>query len=85
MNKGVLKMLLKVLPKGKYNGMKIDGIEIKFKITLLDWRFIQCKWNWGEPFIFFLRFKFRLGLHYVPIWMVQNIESNEGAIAEPTN
>jgi hypothetical protein len=83
MNKS--QIFLKVLPKGKYNGMTIDGIEIKFKITLLDWRFVQCKWNWGEPFIFFLCFKLRFGLHYVPAWMVKEIELDASAIAETTD
>jgi hypothetical protein len=51
-------------PKGKYNGLAIDGIDLKFQITLLDWR-IYFKWTeYDKTAIFVGCFKLWIGWHY---------------------
>ena len=52
------------LPKGKYNGQTIDGIEVKFQITLLNWRSLYINRSYGNLIIIFGCFKFWIDWHY---------------------
>jgi hypothetical protein len=61
----MLNQLKAILPKGKYNGATIDGIEIQFQLTLLDWRLVYINWSYGNLIIQFACFKFWLDWHYV--------------------
>lgn len=57
-------MLNKLLLKGKHNGLIIDGVDIRFRITLLNWKIFYFNKNGGQPIICFLCFKFNLSLNY---------------------
>ena len=52
------------LPKGKYNGQTIDGIEVKFQITLLNWRSLYFTTDYSNLIIQFACFKFWIDWHY---------------------
>lgn len=57
--------LIRVLPKGKYNGATIDGVEIRFYLTLLKWRWFSINRDYDILTIHFACFKFQLNWHYV--------------------
>jgi hypothetical protein len=38
-------------PRGKYNGQRIVGIEIRFKLNITYW-LCTASWNYGEPYVF---------------------------------
>jgi hypothetical protein len=58
------------LPKGKYNGQTIDGIEVKFQITLLNWKWFYFTTLYGNLIIQFACFKFWVDWHYVVVMSV---------------
>jgi hypothetical protein len=52
-------------PKGRYNGMKIDGFMVSFKIHVLWWNWkpiINIKY--GQPYFIWLCFSLRGELSY---------------------
>lgn len=52
-------------PRGKYNGMKIEGFYISFKVHVFWWAWKPLfKWNFGEPFFQWLCFSFRARAEY---------------------
>lgn len=52
-------------PRGKYNGQLIDGFEIKFQLTLGDWRFFINWWSYDSIIFHFLCFKLWIQWHYI--------------------
>ena len=44
-------------PRGKYNGYRIDGFDLKFKLHLLSWHFKPSfRWNFGQPYFLWFCF-----------------------------
>jgi len=39
-------------PRGKHNGQRIVGVEVKFVISLTFWA-LKLGWNFGNPMIHF--------------------------------
>jgi len=50
-------------PKGKYNGKRIVGIDIRLSIDILFW-IMRWSWNFGEPYIFIGPVCIRLKANY---------------------
>ena len=47
-------------PTGKFNGKKIDGFQVSFKLHLLWWNWKPLlSMNFGEPYFIWLCFTFR--------------------------
>lgn len=40
-------------PSGKYNGRRIGGFQIDFKLNILGWWKIKMRWCHGEPYLRF--------------------------------
>jgi hypothetical protein len=52
-------------PRGKYNGMRIEGIKISLAIHILDFRLTPIlHFNFGEPVFIWLCFTVRLYVEY---------------------
>lgn len=42
-------------PRGRYNGQRIDGFQVSFRVHLLWWRWRPViRWNYGEPYFIWL-------------------------------
>lgn len=68
------------LPRGKYNGQIIDGIEVKFQITLLNWRWVYIDWwTYGQLIIHIACFKSWVQWHYVFQIKEQNNDNSKRA------
>ncbi len=50
-------------PRGKYNGWRIVGFEIMFRVDLSFWM-LSAGWNFGEPCIFIGPLKIRASAVY---------------------
>lgn len=52
-------------PRGRYNGLRIDGFEVTFRLHLLwcPWR-PKASWNYGQPYFHWLWFTFRVQLSW---------------------
>jgi hypothetical protein len=52
-------------PRGRYNGLRIDGGSIKVEIHLLWWEWWpNFSWNFGEPYAHWLCLTVRFAAHY---------------------
>lgn len=52
-------------PRGKYNGMRIDGVKISIAIHLSYWRLMPIfHFNFGEPVFIWMCLTIRLYVNY---------------------
>jgi hypothetical protein len=52
-------------PRGKYNGMRIEGVKLTFAIHVLAWLWMPLlRWNFGEPVFIWLCFTVRGYVEY---------------------
>lgn len=52
-------------PRGKYNGRRIEGFSLLFKVHLLWWKLVPiAHWNHGEPRLTWLCFTLIVAAEY---------------------
>lgn len=52
-------------PRGKYNGRRIVGFSVKFRVNLTMWRPLPLmRWNFGELMAAWLCFVVHCGVEY---------------------
>lgn len=62
-------------PRGKHNGQRIEGFELKFKVHLTWWNWKPlAMWNFGEPAIFWLCFTWRAYVAYAMLERSRRLE-----------
>lgn len=61
----MINALKNILPKGRYNAATIDGVEIRFYLTLLKWQWSSVNRDHDILTIHFACSKLQLNWHYV--------------------
>lgn len=57
-------------PRGKHNGQRIVGFEIKIKLDVTFWM-LTASWNYGEPYVFIGPLRIQVSANYAwdrPKW-----------------